>query len=131
MPRRRSLTFEKSEALPSPDDSREAAFDTGLLATVRQLADSGLNPASALDLLTRLIVEIPSASKERMEQIKMMDKLLNTARAMMEARLKNEEAAVISNRLQAMEVFLEKLAAEKSLDGQQPLEVWDGKRFHT
>lgn len=104
-------------------------FDPGLPAALGDVACSGLTPSSALDLLTRLIAEVPSASKERMEQIKMMDKLLNTARAMMETRLKNEEAVAIAGKLEEMEVLLERLAAEKALENRRPMEVWNDARL--
>jgi hypothetical protein len=76
---------------------------------MQEIAYAGLNPSSALELIIRLIAEVPAASKESMEQIKMLDKLLNTARAMMEIRLKNEEAADLSRRLEQLEIRLMEL----------------------
>jgi hypothetical protein len=109
--------------------SQRTPFDPGLLAVMKQIVGSGLTPSSALDLLTRLIAEVPTTSKEGMEQIKMMDKLLNTAKAIMETRLKNEEAAEIANRLEEMETRLERLAAEKGLANKRPVEVWNGTKL--
>jgi hypothetical protein len=109
--------------------SHRTPFDPGLLAVMKQIAGSELTPSSALDLLTRLIAEVPTTSKEGMEQIKMMDKLLNTAKAIMETRLKNEEAAEIANRLEEMENRLERLAAEKGLANKRPMEVWNGTKL--
>ncbi len=95
---------------------------------MRSIVGSGLTPSSALDLLARLIAEVPASSKEGIEQIKMMDKLLNTARAMMETRLKNEEAAEFAGRIDEMETRLQRLAAEKLLENKRPAEVWNGAR---
>jgi hypothetical protein len=110
------------------ESSPNEAFDPGLLEAVRNVARSGLSPSTALDLLTRLITEVPAASKEGMEQIKIMDKLINTARAMMETRIKNEEAAAIATKLEEMEIRLERLVAEKALENKRPTEVWHGAR---
>lgn len=106
----------------------QTPFDPRFIVAIRSIVDSGLTPTSALDLLARLMVEVPASSKEGIEQIKMMDKLLNTARAMMETRLKNEEAAEIASRMDEMEVRLQRLAAEKLLENKRPAEVWNGAR---
>jgi hypothetical protein len=106
----------------------QTSFEAGFLATLREIAGSDLTPSRALDLLTRLIAEVPASSKEGLEQIKIMDKLLNTARAMMETRLKNEEVAEIARKLSDMETCLERLAAEKQLENKRPVEVWNGAR---
>ena len=103
----------------------EAAFDPDLVAAMRALIASGLNPSSALDLLARLIAEVPVASKEAMDRIKTADKLINTARAMMETRLKNEETAAIGQRLDALEQLVRRVATEHSSVTVRPLEVWD------
>lgn len=86
-------------------------FDPSLARQMREIESAGLNPSSALDLVMRLIAEVPAASKESMDQIKMLDKLINTARAMMETKLKTEEAAIISARIDELERRLETLKA--------------------
>ncbi len=92
--------------------SEQTSFAPRFIRAMRSIAASGLTPTSALDLLARLIAEVPASSKEGIEQIKMVDKLLNTARAMMETRLKNEEAAEIASRMDEMEARLQRLAAK-------------------
>ncbi|MGO9567257.1 MAG: hypothetical protein ACLP5H_06940 [Desulfomonilaceae bacterium] len=116
---KRKPQTEKSSATPSgkankPALDTDAPFDPAFLSQIRDLAASSLTPSSALALITRLIAEIPEAPKETMDRIKMVDKLLNTARAMMETRLKNEEAAAIAARLDEMELCIEKLAIRKA-----------------
>ena len=105
----------------------EPQFDPAFLAQIRDLATSGLNPSSALILITQLIAETPEASKETMDRIKMVDKLLNTARAMMETRLKNEEAAAIAARLDEMELLMGKLAIQKAGEPNQCREIRDDR----
>ncbi len=105
----------------------ETAFDPSFLLQIRGLATAGLTPSSALALITQLIAETPEASKETMDRIKMVDKLLNTARAMMETRLKNEEAAAIAARLDEMELFIEKLAIQKAGEPNQCREIRDNR----
>jgi hypothetical protein len=118
-----SRHFDEAEA------ARPTSFDPDLLAKMREIAGSGLNPSNALDLLIRLIAEVPAACKEEMEQIKIIDKLLNTCRSMMETRLKNEEAQEIAGRLAEMEIRLERMAAEKLLENKRPTEVWHDVRL--
>ena len=74
-----------------------------------RLQDSGLSPSSALDLITSLIMESVTADKSKIEKLKMIDKLLNTARALMETSIKHEETATIRGRLESLETRLEKL----------------------
>jgi hypothetical protein len=105
------------------------SFDPDFIRGMREIAASGLNPSSALDLIVRLIAEVPAASREAMDRIKMLDKLLNTARAMMETRLKNEDAAEIAARLDQMEMRMQELLNKESEAESRPLEVWHaGKR---
>jgi hypothetical protein len=106
----------------------ETQFDSSFLIQIKELAVSGFTPSSALALITRLIAETPEASKEAMDRIKMVDKLLNTARAMMETRLKNEEAAAISARLDEMEAIIEKIAIQKAGEPNQCHEIRDDHR---
>jgi hypothetical protein len=108
--RNRKILAGQSDAGPDVPSSAPSApasgFDPGFILRMQEIAAAGLNPSSALELIIRLIAEVPAASKESMEQIKMLDKLLNTARAMMETRLKNEEAAELSSRLEKLEAGL-------------------------
>jgi hypothetical protein len=105
----------------------QTAFDPSFLLQIRGLAAAGLTPSSALALITQLIAETPEASKETMDRIKMVDKLLNTARAMMETRLKNEEAAAIAARLDEMEILMERLVMQKAAEPNTVGETWDDR----
>lgn len=111
--------------LKGSDDT--ASFDPAFLERIRDIARSNLTPSSALDLLARLIAEVPAASKQTLEEIKMLDKLLNTARAMMETRLKNEEAAAIAARLSEMESWIKRLATQRIADQRRPREIWNDR----
>jgi hypothetical protein len=91
---------------------------------MRSIAGTVLNPSSALDLLGRLIAEVPSASKETLDRIKTMDRLINTARSMMDTKLKNEEAAAIVQRLNEMEREMDRIAAETAGPGRS-IEIWN------
>jgi hypothetical protein len=118
-------------SLERPDTSvteTETTFDPSFLSKIRELASSGQTPSSALSLITQLISEIPEAPKEAMDRIKMVDKLLNTARAMMETRLKNEEAGAIAARLDEMELAIERLGIQKAAQPGTKEEIWDDRR---
>ncbi len=91
-----------------------ATFDPSLAEQMQGIIFAGLTPSSALDLVMRLIAEVPAASKESMEHIKMLDKLINTARAMMETKLKTEEAAAIAARIDDLERQLEAMTASRA-----------------
>jgi hypothetical protein len=115
------------EEATKPATDAETQFDGSFLLQIKELAAAGLTPSSALALITQLIAETPEASKETMDRIKMVDKLLNTARAMMETRLKNEEAAAIATRLDEMEILVQRLAAQKVAEPMTVGEIWDDR----
>jgi len=100
-------------------------FDQDRLAKMRAVAASGLNPSSALDLLARLIAEVPNASKQTMDRIKTVDKLISTARSVMETKLKNEEVLALTTRLDEIETRIEGLAARGTDRPPQPTEIWN------
>jgi hypothetical protein len=114
-----------------PDEALDppSPFDTGLLENMRAVAGTILNPSTALDLLGRLIAEVPSASKETLDRIKTMDKLINTARSMMDTKLKNEEAAAIMLRLNEMEREMGRFAAETAGPGRS-VEIWNKREVN-
>lgn len=122
-PNRDSAISVDLDSSKNPVDSLNF-FDPGLIGRMRGIAASGLNPSSALDLIIQLIAEVPAASKESMERIKMLDKLLNTSRAMMETKLKNEDAAQLAARLDQLEMRLEELLMQRSESDCKVLEVW-------
>jgi hypothetical protein len=105
----------------------EPLFDRELAERIRGFAFGALTPSTALELIARLIGAVPTSQKEGLEQIKLMDKLLNTARAMMETRLKNDEAAAIATRLDEMESWMKRLTEEKKGDTKKPREIWNGR----
>jgi hypothetical protein len=119
------------ERVMPPDEALEppSPFDAGLLENMRAIAGAGLNPSSALNLLGRLISEVPSASKETLDRIKTMDKLINTARSMMDTKLKNEEAAAIMQRLNEMEREMDRIAAETADPGRS-VEIWNKREVN-
>ncbi len=115
---------------PSSAELSEDPFgqDPEFVAHMEALIASGLSPASAMQFLARLIAGVRGASKEGMEKIKMMDKLLNTARAMMETKLKNEEAVAISRRLDEMEEWMRQISANPPARSSIPAkELWHGR----
>ncbi len=105
----------------------EPLFDPDLAERIRGFSLGDLTPSTALELIARLIGAVPTSRKDGLEQIKLMDKLLNTARAMMETRLKNDEAAAIATRLDEMESWIKRLAEEKKGDTKKPREIWNGR----
>jgi hypothetical protein len=114
----------------TPEETTQPAgpFDPSLAAQMREIVSAGLTPASALDLIMRLISEVPSTSKESMDHIKMLDKLINTGRAMIETKLKSDEAADIAARIDVLESRIEELIGRRALDPTRPVEVWhDGR----
>jgi len=122
---RKNLSRLESCVSESIAPEAEPGFDPTLLNKMQELVAAGLNPSSALELIKVLIEEVPSASKEGMERLKMLDKLLNTARAMMETRLKTQEAAEIAGRLDEMELRIETLASRGPVASPAPSEVWN------
>jgi len=98
-----------ADTLPHEPQETENSFDPSFLAELRQGLASGLTPSSAVDLIAKLMAEAPAASKEELERIKVLDKLLNTARAIMESRLKIDEAASVAVRLDELETRIEAL----------------------
>ncbi len=97
------------EAIAKPGTS----LGSSLVARLREELASGLTPSGAVNLVAQIMAEVPAASKEELDQIKMLDKLLNTARALMESRFKTEEAAAISDRLDELEAQIESLAEDR------------------
>lgn len=122
-PVKESTRTGSNEQLPDQPD----AFDPILISEMQSLANSGLNPASILDLLGRLIAEVPSASKENMDRIKIMDKLLNTARSIMETTLKHDKAVAIMRRLDELEDQMERVATEQTRVSSMPREIWKNR----
>lgn len=129
--RKSTKKADDSERVMPPDEALDAPspFDEGLLENMSVIAGTGLNPSSALDLLGRLIAEVPSASKEALDRIKTIDKLINTARSMMDTKLKNEEAAAIVQRLNEMEREMDRIAAETAFPGRS-VEIWNKREVN-
>ncbi len=110
--------------VPDSVESRNP-FDPSLVDQMKAIVAAGLTPSSALDLVIRLIAEVPAASKEAMDQIKLLDKLINTARGMIETKLKSEEAAAIALRLDYLEHRIQDLIAVRLSDCARSAEVWN------
>ncbi|MEW6349762.1 MAG: hypothetical protein AB1646_11920 [Thermodesulfobacteriota bacterium] len=115
---------------PAPEELVDDPFgqDPEFVAQMEAMIASGLSPASAMRFLARLIAGVRGTSKEGMEKIKMMDKLLNTARAMMETKLKNEEATAINRRLDDIEERVQQISAHPPARSSNPTEeLWHGR----
>lgn len=124
----RSRTTKSTAAAPAMEVPEEAVeppvFDPDIVARMRELAPSGLNPESALRLLARLMAEVPAASKEIMDRIKMIDTLIKTSRSMMETKLKIDDVAALISRLDDLEAHLEHLEPANCLRADQAGELW-------
>jgi|GEM_PF-1267096 len=129
----RSRTAKKPTSEPAAkvsDPTAEATdidpveFDPEIVAKMRELAASGLNPESALRLLARLMAEVPAATKEIMDRIKMIDTLIKTSRSMMETKLKLDDVAALMSRLDDLEAHLERLEPAGCLRSDTAGELW-------
>lgn len=109
-----SIATKEETRRPEPQVPDRGSDDSDtclqLQQRLQEITSDGLTSASALDLISLLIQEMPSASKETIERTKMLDKLLNTARAMMETKLKTQEAVELAARLRELEIRVEELA---------------------
>jgi hypothetical protein len=119
MPEKTKRTPTRAKLVPADQILHEPAeaedsFDASFLAEFRENLASALTPSKAVDLIAKLMAEAPAASKDQLERIKVLDKLLNTARALMESRLKMDEAAAISARLDELEARIESLSEKMS-----------------
>lgn len=112
------------------EDDPSAPFGPDLLGRMREISVSGLDPSSVLDLLARLISEAPSASKAAMDKIKMIDSLVKTARAMMETKLKHDDAAAIMKRLDEIETQMDKMEAKSATRNERLREVREDRKDH-
>jgi len=122
-PRKPAPSTDEAPRLSVHLDSFASAFSE----QIRAIIGSGLTPSSALDLVMRLIAEVPTASKEAMDHIKMLDKLINTARSMIETKLKSEEAIAITLRLDELERRIDELVAVGANRSTRPEEVRDDR----
>ena len=96
----------KSEPIVLPEE--DICFDTELLERVSGIALSGISAASALDLMSQLLANVPDANKGAMDKIKLMDKLINSARHMIETKLKTDDLPAIMKRLDEMEAQIDR-----------------------
>ncbi len=118
------------ENIPPEDDIQ---FEPEFLERVSGIALSGISPASALDLMAKLLTEIPTASKSAIDKIKVMDKVINSARQMLETKVKTEDVPAIMKRLDEMEAEMDKLASagtnsSETLSDLKAAESEDGRR---
>ena len=89
------------------------AFNDDLMRSLSGLVKDGLTADAALRAVALLIAEAPDASRQKIDQLKIMDKLLNTSRALMETRLKTGEAESLQKKLEELERELANVAAQK------------------
>jgi hypothetical protein len=86
-------------------------------------------PRQALKLLVALINEVPAADKEKIDRIKLMDKLISTTRSMMETHQKHEEAVVMNRRITEIETRVRELERDCGNGAQFLQETWDRDRI--
>lgn len=100
------------EACPpvTEEPSPPVSFGQDLAEGIRELSEKGLTASSALELLSLLIPAVLSSSREDIDRLKMLDKMLNTARAMVETKLKTEESRMIAVRLDELESRMDGLS---------------------
>jgi hypothetical protein len=93
-------------------DTPGAVFEPGLVAKINEIVRVGANASAALELIIHLAAELITATDPPLDRIKLIDKLINTARALIETRLKDEEAAGLAGRLDQLEERMDKLVCE-------------------
>jgi hypothetical protein len=93
-------------------DTPEAVFDPGLVAKINEIVRVGANASAALELIIHLAAELITATDPPLDRIKLIDKLINTARALIETRIKDEESAGLAARLDQLEERMDKLGPE-------------------
>ncbi|MGC8908877.1 MAG: hypothetical protein ACP5M0_15760 [Desulfomonilaceae bacterium] len=85
-------------------DEDDAFLDVGdRLRRIMEDASLPLTASRAIHLIAQFMAVVPHSSKEDMDRLKMLDKFLNTARALMETQLKTEDAQCLHERLDAIE----------------------------
>jgi hypothetical protein len=84
----------------------EAAFAPTTEAKITALSQGELTAGAGLSALTLLLGEAIQAEKIKMDRIKVMDKLLNTGKAFLEAKIKCEEVSLLTERLDRLEKFM-------------------------
>ena len=95
------------------DDNISDVYSDDLERTLAALGAGGLTADAALRVVAMLIAEAPDASRQKIDQLKIMDKLINTSRGLMETRMKTGEAEALAQKLESLENELEGLASEK------------------
>ncbi|MGC8603628.1 MAG: hypothetical protein ACP5VS_08080 [Desulfomonilaceae bacterium] len=95
------------------DDMTNEAFNEDLIRSLAGLSCNGITADAALRAAALLIAEAPDASRQKIDQLKIMDKLLNTSRALIETRLKTGEAESLQKKLEELERELSELANQK------------------
>jgi hypothetical protein len=121
----KARTSRSDATVPEPIEGPDLPdFDPDVRDRMRSLAALGLTPASALELLTHLIGQVPGAKKDTLDRLKLLDKFLNTARGMMETRLKTEEAVALAARLDEIEARMALLQGAAHSSSPEMREVW-------
>ena len=95
------------------DENMSDVYSDELERALAGLGAGGLTSDAALRVVAMLIAEAPDASRQKIDQLKIMDKLINTSRGLMETRMKTGEAEALSQKLESLENELEGLATQK------------------
>jgi hypothetical protein len=89
------------------DDARESVFSDDFVEYMRDVVSDSLDPDKAIRVQTLLLGECVDADKEKLDQIKCMDKLINSCRHMFEHKMKTEEAAAADRKIDELETMVE------------------------
>lgn len=89
------------------DDARESVFSDDFVEYMRDVVSDSLDPDKAIRIQTLLMGECVDAGKEKLDQIKCMDKLINSCRYMFEHKMKTEEAVAVHRRIDELETIVE------------------------
>ena len=95
------------------DENMSDVYSDELERTLAGLCAGGLTADAALRVVAMLIAEAPDASRQKIDQLKIMDKLINTSRGLMETRMKTGAAEALAQKLETLENELEGLATQR------------------
>ena len=95
------------------EETVNEAYSDELSQALASLGSYGLTADAALRVVAMLIAEAPEASRQKIDQLKIMDKLINTSRGLMETRMKTGEAEALAQKLESLELELAGLATGK------------------
>ena len=108
-----TLSLGQVERRNLSDENMSDVYSDELERILAGLCAGGLTADGALRVVAMLIAEAPDASRQKIDQLKIMDKLINTSRGLMETRMKTGEAEALAQKLETLENELEGLATQR------------------